>query len=173
MAERKLHLKVKDLLYRTRGRDWDYAFLLQPAPLLSEGWYTIHRRIFANVEPTPEPLLLRGTLAIGQGHPFFASAFTDQERRDHQGRPVAHYLVWFARAGDPSPDGDFGAPLLTALSAALAAVFELVPQQLLRGQTAALDSLLRDRFAQALGSSELTLALRDRSEARWLGTVAL
>ena len=28
---------LSDVLYRTRGRDWDYGFLLQPEPLLGEG----------------------------------------------------------------------------------------------------------------------------------------
>ena len=68
-----LSLRLGDVLYRTRGHDWDYAFLLQPEPLLSEGWYTLHRRIFANVEPSETPVLLRGQLAIGTGQPFFAT----------------------------------------------------------------------------------------------------
>jgi hypothetical protein len=85
----QLTLQRADLLYRTRGRDWDYCFLLQPAPLLSEGWYTLHRRIFLNVEPEPSPVLLRGALGVGTGQPFLATTFTDRARRDSQGRTGA------------------------------------------------------------------------------------
>src|SRR5262245_29071331 len=124
MAE-GLTLRLRDLLYRTRGHDWDYAFLLQPEPLLGEGWYTLHRRIFANVEPGPVPLLLRGALGIGTGQPFFATAFTDETRRDYQDRPVAHYIAWLGAAAEAAPGHDFGPGLIEKLAAALDSVFML------------------------------------------------
>jgi hypothetical protein len=170
MAE-PIKLRVRDLLYRSRGRDWDYAFLLQPEPLVGEGWYALHRRIFANVEPGPEPLLLRGALGIGQGQPFFATAFTDGERCDSQGRDVAHYLVWLGQQADEAAGVDFGPGVVEALAPALDAVFDLSPQALQLGETAALDSLLRRRFQAAVTQTEISLTPPLHSLLRWLGTI--
>lgn len=168
-----LTLKLDDVLYRTRGRDWDYGFLLQPAPLLSEGWYSLHRRIFANVEPNPSPLLLRGALGIGTGQPFFATAFTDVERRDSQGRPIAHYVSWLGPAAENAPGRNFGRAFVAALKAPLDAVFDLAPQALQREGSKPLDALLRARFAAALSASTLRLECPDDQPIRWLGTLAV
>jgi hypothetical protein len=170
MAER-LRIGLADLLYRTRGRDWDYCFVLQPKPILSEGWYALHRRIFANVEPSPVPLLLRGSLAVGTGHPFFATAFADPELRDCQDRPVAHYLAWFGAAAEAAPGLSFGPPLVRALRPAVDGVFTLNPQQL-RDDGKPMDLLLRERFGAALTAADVVLeATTAGSPIRWLGTI--
>ena len=172
MAE-QLTLRLGDLLYRTRGNDWDYAFLLQPEPLLSEGWYTLHRRIFANVEPAPAPVLLRGAIGIGLGHAFFATAFTDPKRSDYQARPIAHYIAWLGRAADEARGFSFGPGLVDALGPALDAIFGLDPETLKRGETKALDTLLRARFQAALPmSGEVTLPCVPTNNIHWLGTIA-
>jgi hypothetical protein len=172
MAE-ALSLRLGDVLYRTRGHDWDYAFLLQPEPLLGEGWYTLHRRIFANVEPNETPVLLRGQLAIGTGHPFFATAFTDATRRDYQDRAVAHYLAWFGKAAEAAPGLSFGPGLVAALSGALDSVFGLAPEAVKRGETKPLDALLRARFQAALPSSATLRVEAEPSRAlHWLGSVS-
>lgn len=164
-------LRLSDVLYRSRGRDWDYAFLLQPKPLLSEGWYSLHRRIFNNVEPEPAPLLLRGTLGIGTGHPFLATAFTDAVRRDYQARPVAHYVTWLGAAAETARAQSFGPALLAKLAPALDAVFELRPETLKRGESTPLDTLLQRRFSAALPASELELDCEPAGQIRWLGTI--
>jgi hypothetical protein len=172
MAE-ALTLELGELLYRTRGHDWDYAFLLQPEPLLSEGWYTLHRRIFANVEPDAAPVLMRGALGIGLGQPFFATAFTDAKRCDYQARPVAHYIAWLGKAAEDAPGCSFGAGLVEALGPALDAIFGLDPEALKRGETKALDSLLRARFQAALGTlRRVTVPCLPTNAIRWLGTIA-
>jgi hypothetical protein len=172
MAE-QLTLRLGELLYRTRGNDWDYAFLLQPEPLLSEGWYTLHRRIFANVEPTPTPVLLRGALGVGLGHAFLATAFTDPKRSDYQARPVAHYIAWVGKAAEGAPGCSFGPGLVDALGPALDAIFGLDAETLKRGETKALDTLLRLRFQAALGlAGEVTVACAPTTAIRWLGTIA-
>jgi len=167
-----LTLRLCDVLYRTRGHDWDYAFLLQPSPLLGEGWYALHRRIFANVEPSEAAVLLRGALAIGAGQPFFATAFTDARRRDYQARPVAHYIAWFGAAAESAPGASFGEGLIEALGSALDSVFDLVPDALKRGETKALDTLLRTRFQAALTESEVRVKCEPSRALRWLGTLA-
>ena len=170
MAE-VLTLRLSDVLYRTRGHDWDYAFLLQPTPLLGEGWYALHRRIFANVEPTSVPVLLRGSLAIGLGQPFLATAFTDATRRDYQARPIAHYIAWLGRAAENAPGVSFGEGLVAALGDALDSVFGLDPEAVKRGETKALDTLLRARFQAALGQTEVRVSCQPTRALRWLGNV--
>jgi hypothetical protein len=171
MAE-QVRVRLSDVLYRTRGRDWDYGFLLQPEPLLGEGWYAIHRRIFANLEPAPNPLLLRGALGIGTGHPFFATAFVDAQRRDYQERPIAHYLTWLGAAAEAAPGVSFGPGLVEALRPALDSVFELSAESMRRGASKPLDALVRERFQGALALSQLTVPCAQGAPIRWLGTLA-
>ncbi len=171
MADVALHLELGELLYRTRGRDWDYAFLLQPEPVVSEGWYGIHRRIFSSIEPSATPSLLRGELGIGTGLPFFATAFTDGSRRDYQARPIAHYLTWLGRAAEAAPGLSFGPALVTALAPALDAVFELGPQLMRPGEERPLDKLIRSRFQAALQAQAVELAATPGLPLRWLGTL--
>lgn len=173
MSDGHLRIPPTELLYRTRGRDWDYAFLLQPPPLLGEGWYTLHRRIFAHVEPTAEPLLLRGELGIGLGHPFFATVFTDSARRDSQDRPIAHYLAWLGKSAEAAPGLSYGPGLIAALAPALDAVFELSPLALTGGQTKPLDALLRAKFQAALPGATLSARATVSGSLRWLGTIAV
>jgi hypothetical protein len=167
-----LRLRLREVLYRTRGHDWDYAFLLQPEPLLVEGWYTLHRRIFANIEPGASPVLLRGALGIGTGQPFLATAFTDATRRDYQARPVAHYLAWLGKSAEAAPMQSFGPGLVAALAPALDAVFGLSPEALKRGETRPLDALLQQRFLAALPASELDVSCTAPGAIQWLGTLA-
>ncbi len=166
-----LTLELRDILYRTRGHDWDYAFLLQPEPLLGEGWYALHRRIFAHVEPARRPLVLRGALGIGTGQPFFATAFTDAARRDGQGRPIAHYITWLGKAAEDAPGLSFGPGLVVGLGAALDAIFDLIPATLTRGQSKPLDTLLRGRFLEALPAQSLRVPCELADDVRWLGTL--
>lgn len=166
-----LRIRLRDVLYRTRGRDWDYAFLLQPIPLIGEGWYTLHRRIFANVEPDYVPVYLRGQLGVGLGQPFFAVAFTDPARRDSQARPIAHYLVWLGAEAEAAPGVDFGPGLVQALAAALDTVFGLTPEAL-PDRERPLDARLRQRFQQALSQDQVALPTASAARVRWLGTVA-
>lgn len=173
MSDGHLRIPSTELLYRTRGRDWDYAFLLQPPPLLGEGWYTLHRRIFAHVEPTAEPLMLRGELGIGLGHPFFATVFTDGARRDSQDRPIAHYLAWLGKSAEAAPGLSYGPGLVTALAPALDAVFDLSPLALTSGQTKPLDALLRAKFQAALPEATLSARATASGSLRWLGTIAV
>ena len=167
-----LSVDFADVLYRTRGHDWDYGFLLQPDPILGEGWYALHRRIFAGVEPGPTPIALRGLLGVGTGHPFFATAFTDHERRDYQGRPIAHYLTWLGRAAERAPGLNFGPGLVDALGPALDSVFALQPALLTRGATKPLDTLLRARFRDALTLPRVMVSAGPVAELRWLGTLS-
>jgi len=168
----ELQVRLSDVLYRTRGRDWDYSFLLQPPPVLGEGWYTLHRRIFANVEPEATPVLLRGALGVGTGQPFFATAFTDSARRDSQARAIAHYLVWFGRSAEAAPGVSFGPALVQALGGGLDAIFELSPAAL-RDGVKPLDVRLRQQFSAALSISAVALPTTPLGPIRWLGTLSV
>lgn len=171
MADR-MRLRASEVLYRTRGHDWDYAFVLQPPPLLGEGWYALHRRIFANVEPTPTPVLLRGALGVGSGHAFFATAFTDARRRDYQDRPVAHYIAWLGQAADEARGESFGPGLVDAVSPALDRVFGLAPEALKNRDLKPFDTVLRERFQAELSQDEITVTCGPAPNIRWLGTLA-
>ena len=166
-----LNIRLADVLYRTRGLDWDYAFLLHPEPLLREGWYRLYRRMFAGVEPGPEPILLRGRLGVGLGRAFFATAFTDAERRDDQGRAVAHYFAWLGPAAERAPDLSFGPALAATLAPALDAIWKLPPDLARSAGAAPLDRALRLRFAAALPSAELHVSALPTSAVRWLDTI--
>lgn len=170
-----LRIGLDEILYRTRGHDWDYGFLLQPEPLLGEGWYALYRRIFAGVEPGPEPVLLRGALGVRRGEPFFATTFTDPSRHDFQGRPIAHYLAWLGNAAEAAPGVSFGPGFVSGIAVALDAVFDLDPRRLTRAETKPLDRLLRERFQAALGplrQVNVSVPLASPTVLRFLGTIA-
>jgi hypothetical protein len=171
MTDPSLLIRLDNLLYRTRGRDWDYAFLLQPEPIVVEGWYALHRRVFKSVEPGATPCLLRGAFGVGAGLPFFATAFADGARRDSQARPIAHYLTWLGPAAEAAPGLSFGPALVEALSPALDAVFELGPQLVKPGETKSLDTLIRARFRAALSTHELAVSAQAGFALRWVGTL--
>lgn len=94
-------MNLKYVLWRTRGYNWDYDFVLEPESPSSGGWYLIHRSVFGGVTPTMKPTYVRGTLVDtgAESVPFVGAAFLDPSRRDAHGRPVAHYVMWF-RVGE-------------------------------------------------------------------------
>lgn len=167
-----LDIRLADVLYRTRGSDWDYAFVLHPEPLLREGWYRLYRRMFAGVEPGTDPVLLRGSLGVGLGRAFFATAFADAERRDDQGRSIAHYFAWLGPAAERAPDLSFGPALAAALSPALDAIWKLAPGLTRSSDAQPLDRALRAKFAAALPTAVVHVSALKSAPVRWLNTIA-
>jgi hypothetical protein len=158
-----LRIPLTRVLYRTRGRHFDYTFLMQPDPLIGEGWYAIHRSIFARVEPALSPWRARGVLPVSIGYDYLATAFADAQRRDSQGRPIAHYLVWLDdRAAVAAGDPNFGPALIDDLAPAIEAVFDLDPRDLEAHTARPLDVQLRQRFRDALGGRRAALLERPR-----------
>jgi hypothetical protein len=130
-ADLDLELDLHGLLWRTRGRHWDYTFVLRPVLLLADSWYEVHSRIFEGLTPEREEQHRAGTILDTSGEcVFVATAFIDPVRRDAAGRPVSHYLVWFRP--EETRDGgvqrvprDWGRSLLAQLGARLEAAFSL------------------------------------------------
>ncbi len=94
----RVQLKLEHLLWRTRGRHWDYLFLVEPHARYGQGWYSLHKEVFADSEPRPEgERYVLGELLDEQSRQrmvFVGTVFLDDHRRDAFGRPIAHYMVW-------------------------------------------------------------------------------
>lgn len=121
------------VLWRTRGRHWDYRFLLRPGLAGVHNWYDVHQQVFDGLIPDADGQHRAGPVSgTAEVSTYVAVAFTDARRRDQAGRPVCHYLAWF-RSGQPSdmapvevPE-QWGSQLVEAFGAALDAVFDLAP----------------------------------------------
>jgi len=91
----QIHIGLNQLLWRTRGLNWDYSFLLRPTkPIVT--WYGFIEKVFASQTPTTTPKYVARFLDDGvHRHFFHATLFVDPARQDAAGRPIAHYLAWF------------------------------------------------------------------------------
>lgn len=119
------------VLWRTRGLNWDYTFLLRPILPDADRWYELHSRIFDGLAPETTEQDRMGTVLDGDDeHGFIAATFLDPSRRDAAGRPISHYVVLFLpneplkQEFDGVPE-NWGRQLVAALSPALDAAFGL------------------------------------------------
>lgn len=91
-----MKVDLKNVLWRTRGRHWDYSFVLCPSTLKEENWYDFHAQVFARCTPGRTPYSVGGTLVSDSTQvPFVATIFLDEVRSDSAERPIANYIVWF------------------------------------------------------------------------------
>lgn len=96
-------LQVSRLLWKTRGRHWDYEFISVPEVPPLPGWMNTLDEILGSADAHAEQLLF-GDLVVGNGgsadvsHAFAAIRFLDPERTDWTGRRVQHFGVWFLGA---------------------------------------------------------------------------
>lgn len=100
-----MRIDLDSVLWRTRGRTWDYGFVLRPVHPHIETWYDFHADAFSGATPGRDPVSVGGVLLTidGEKVPFVATTFQDPTLRDAAGRPVAHYFVWFPTiAGAPA-----------------------------------------------------------------------
>lgn len=99
-----MRIDLDSVLWRTRGRTWDYSFVLRPLHPHIETWYDFHADVFSGATPGREPMNLGGILVTLKGEEvrFVATTFQDATLKDAAGRPIAHYFVWFPNlAGAP------------------------------------------------------------------------
>lgn len=128
-----MEVDLGSVLWRTRGKEWDYRFVLTPDRPFLEDCYGFHVEAFAGRSPESERVIIGGTLlSEGYQHPFLATAFNDSSRRDAAGRPVAHYMIWFpdSHASDASiklPSLDWGTQVLEAMEADWTSAFDTGP----------------------------------------------
>lgn len=105
-----------NLLWRTRGRTWDYTFVLRPIEPPRKQWYDTYRLLFDALTPTtPEqPHVTRHGL-IGFT-PYLATTFCDREARDEAGRPIVHAIAWFPGSFPPGLPVDWGQQVVDTLA---------------------------------------------------------
>jgi hypothetical protein len=138
-------LDLQNVLWRTRGRHWDYTFVLQPASPLLDSWYDIHVKVFAGLTPGNSPVTRGGVLSYGDERcPYLATTFRDSERLDVAGRPVAHYLVCFPSVEvDDSRllniPKDWGEQIVLAFGGAFNMTFDLSPSELQDSETESIE----------------------------------
>lgn len=124
-----MRIDLDRVLWRTRGRGWDYSFTLVPAHPQIEAWYDFHADAFSDTTPGRGPSNVGGVLvrAAGEQIPFVATTFQDATLRDAAGRPVAHYLVWFpSLSGNPTEfeiPADWGSHVVQAFGETWNSVF--------------------------------------------------
>lgn len=113
------------LLWRTRGRRWDYFFLSRPSVPARPAWFSAYLEIFP--ESTERPgrpgaaVYSAGCLAQG-GAPYVAAVVTDPVRKDIATRPVLHFFVYMV---DAVPGDGWAERLLRDLQPVMDRVFEL------------------------------------------------
>lgn len=117
------------LLWRTRGRDWDYLFLLRPEEPALPGWLHAFEHIFPDDQaPRTGVYYAKGELwgpSANGPSAFIAAALTDPTRSDFAGRPLQHFFVYMLRneADAALFTEGWGASLLEALGPGLDAIF--------------------------------------------------
>jgi hypothetical protein len=96
----------KDLLWRTRGLNWDYKFVSLPAEPQAIPWWSVYNQVLGSRKPEEKPVLIYGQLVYGrffplfvQSRPFVATSYRDPKLQDKKGRAIAHDLIWVV---DPS-----------------------------------------------------------------------
>jgi len=128
-------LALDRLLWRTRGRRWDYAFLLLPQDRPAGGWYRAYQSVVASMAASPadadtgKPTL--SVLALPHesgGEILLAAASVADRRRDAAGRPVRHtffYLLTGQQQERATVPTCWPVAVLGFLSEAYAAAYDL------------------------------------------------
>lgn len=155
------------LLWRTAGVHWEYMFLCIPKFLDRDGWLDIHEKVFADVNLSLFPRLIRGNLRLSsfradgasQSYPFVAAAFLDPYRRDFTERPIKHYFIYFLEEEQSAAGFRYGWPeaLLQNLTPALTAIFAEDPHAPDARQAAGSAQRARRERVNALLPAKLTI----------------
>jgi|688.fasta_scaffold299814_2 hypothetical protein len=126
-----LHVDLNEVLIRTRGKTWDYSFVLCPRKAFIDGWYDVHVKVFEGKVPDNLPINDVGVLTDAMDRPVFvATAFADPIRRDDVGRPIVNYIIWFPNQtnsgiAELSVPSDWGSQVMAALEVAREKTFAL------------------------------------------------
>ena len=127
-------ITLRQLLWLTRGKYWDYLFLCSPQAPERRSWIDAYRAVFRKTSLTETPVYAKGVLQnlSGSGEfPFVAAAMLDPKRMDHSGRPVEHYFIYLLE--NEGAIGlfsiDWPQHLLEALNPFYESIFELVTSE--------------------------------------------
>jgi len=115
----------EDLLWRTRGRKWDYEFISRPRRDWQDRSYLVTTQVFsAGAGRVP-----RNIVGQVEGETYLACSVLDPDRTDEFGRPVQHYVLWLVpqralRGGVPEISSDWLLRTMAATRGPLDALFE-------------------------------------------------
>ena len=115
----------EDLLWRTRGRKWDYEFISRPRREWKDRSYLVTTQVFsAGAGRVP-----RNIVGQVEGETYLACSVLDPDRTDEFGRPVQHYVLWLVpegalRGGVPEISSDWLLRTMAATRGPLDALFE-------------------------------------------------
>ncbi len=119
----RFEIDLRNVLWRTRGRHWDYAFLLVPEQPSKSAWFHDYREIFDGMEPSRDKpaINLCGKLSLPtfSVQPFVATCFVDPTLQDDNQRPIKHFFIWFYDNTFDSNNAptNWGSQLVAALNA--------------------------------------------------------
>lgn len=123
-----LVVRLEDLVWRTRGRHWDFKLVCCPEQTAEDLWRAALGGVLRPEQRDRRPQ--HGQLEFADGTRMNVVAVTvmDEARRDAAGRPIAHQFLWRFDGDAPStlPTG-WGDVLLRHLGPALdeSGVFDL------------------------------------------------
>lgn len=91
-----MEIPLDQLLWRTKGKNWEYCFLSKPRNVPSESWWLFFQDLTKEVT-TFEPVdFVTGEFQIkSRIHVFAATRFVDKENTDEFGRDTEQVVVWF------------------------------------------------------------------------------
>jgi hypothetical protein len=85
-----IELSIKEILWNTRGKSWDYLYL--NIPNLGVSWYGF----ISNIEYTPQKYILGKILFLDNEEiSFVCCQFEEPEFKDRVNRPILHTFVIF------------------------------------------------------------------------------
>lgn len=88
-------MKLTNILWSTRGRDWGFRMILLPS-LNCNNWLDAHHRIFQESRATEEYKVDQGDIKLSSDLtiPYIALSFPDPEqRKDRAGRIIPHEVA--------------------------------------------------------------------------------
>ncbi len=112
----RLEVKLSQVLWRTRGRTWDYAFVLRPSKPQREQWYDAYRSIFSGLTPAAPGELTRTRHGVFGRSAYVATTFCDPQACDEAGRPIAHSVAWFPGYLPEALPADWGQQIVDAIA---------------------------------------------------------
>lgn len=106
MTSVEFEFKPSSLLWRTRGKHWDFEFVSTPSHPNLDAWWSIFNQIFNEIQVDEQPKIYYGELILRQEEVrcYLAAACFDQYRKDWTGRRIQHFLVWFPNGIQSNPN---------------------------------------------------------------------
>lgn len=130
MAEAIIKIDTSRLLWRTRGRRWDYTFVTRPRGVEIAGWMNLFQHVFGSSAAEGETRSKTGRLRRGWpggvAFRYIAAAMTDPACKDFADRPIQHFFLYVLEEWQDErafPE-DWQEQLRAALAPSLAGIFQ-------------------------------------------------